>query len=295
MKKVSVQANAKINLFLNVLGRRDDQYHDIQTVLQNVSISDQLLFEKHAHGIVIESSSGELPKKSGNTVYQAVRCLQRTFPRRIEGLKVCIDKRIPLGSGLGGGSTDAAAAFVAVDRLWELGLSMEQMRAMATEVGMDVAFFLPGGCAVARGRGEQITAVVHDALFFVVVVYPGFAISTRKAYARYDTTVSGPAQVDAATLLAALRSGSIEELGGALFNTFEQVLASAYPELGKIKAQLVELGCAGALLSGSGSAVYGLVREREVGEAIVKRLRSQYQFVQLAEPVGRGCEVCIES
>lgn len=294
MKKVSIQANAKINLFLNVLGRRDDHYHDIETVLQNVSLSDQLLFEKHERGIVIESASGDLPSKRGNTVYKAVKCLQRAFPKRIEGLKVIIDKGIPLGSGMGGGSADAAAAFVAADRLWHLELSMEQMRAMASEVGMDVAFFLPGGCGVARGRGEQITPVAHSALFFLVVVFPGFAISTRTAYAQYDTAARDPVRRDVSAVLEGLRSGSVDKIGTALFNTFEQVLASVYPELGKIKVRLVELGCTGASLSGSGSAVYGLVRERQTGEAIMNCLRSQYAFVQLVEPVGRGCEVLKE-
>jgi 4-diphosphocytidyl-2-C-methyl-D-erythritol kinase len=293
MKKLSIQANAKINLFLNVLGQRVDHYHEIETVLQNVSLSDHLLFEKYAHGIVIESTSAELPKNHANTVYQTARCLQRAFPGRIDGLKVCIDKCIPLGSGMGGGSSDAAATFVAVNTLWELGLSLEQMRTMAREIGMDVPFFLPGGCAVARGRGEQITPVAHNAQFFIVVVFPGFAISTREAYSRYDAIKCTPAQVKTDGILAALRSGSVEDVGNALFNVFEEVLASTYPELAKIKAQLLEMGCAGALLSGSGSAVYGLVREREAGEEMMKRLQGKYQLAHLAEPLDRGCEVSI--
>ncbi len=265
------QAPAKLNLYLRVLGRRPDGYHELETVFERIDLSDTLTFEPAASEITLTCSTPALSCGEDNLVLQAARLLQEAAqtPR---GARIHLTKRIPIAAGLGGGSSDAAAALVALNQLWDLGLSLTALQPLAARLGSDVPFFLlESAFAVGRGRGERCEPASGRGTFAHVLVMPDVQLSTRDVYqgAHFDLTASTPSST---MVRHALRNGSPSELATGLWNDLEPEAIRRCPVISTSQSCLRDLGCLGVLVSGSGPSVFGLCHDLPHAHAIAARL-----------------------
>lgn len=279
-RSVKVSSNAKINLYLKVGGRRPDGYHDIETVYHSVSLADTVTVSLTDAGLSVTCDEPDVPCDSSNLALRAaasalgVSLAGGEVARHVPGLRIEIAKRIPVGAGLGGGSADAAAALVAVNALCGLGLDRQRLEAIASVLGADVTFMVRGGCAIGRGRGDQLEALKPVPGTPVVIVAPRVTISTPWAYdsLRIRLTTWG---TRLSMVASALESGDVAALCGLLENDFESLVFERYPEVKRIKDELIRTGACGALMSGSGSSVYGIFSEacdaKASGEALLRR------------------------
>jgi 4-diphosphocytidyl-2-C-methyl-D-erythritol kinase len=254
---VEVLAPAKLNLFLEVLGKRPDGYHEIESLMVAVDLNDTLTFTNEPSGeISLTCNEPTLPVGGDNLVVMAAERL-RASVGSLRGARIVLEKAIPAESGLAGGSSDAAATLVALDRLWDLQLPRERLLALGAEIGSDVAFFIHGPAAVCRGRGERVEPVLLKETYHFVLVRPPVGISTANVY-RKVVPPEEPRPIRP-TLLA-LSHGGMAELGRSLFNRLQPVAEAFSPELARVRDALASLGplLNGSLMSGSGSAYFGL-------------------------------------
>ncbi len=280
MRKLVLDCPAKLNLFLEVLGRRPDGYHDLATVMVPIDLADTIEVRK-APRFTLEVEGADLP--GINTVTRAWRAVRRR--RRIPGARVRLVKRIPAGSGLGGGSSDAAAAIEALDRLYGLGLDRA---AAGAEVGSDVNFFLQRGPALCMGRGEAVAPLAAAPRLHAVVVWPGFPLSTAGVYRRVREFLT-PNPRDVIDFLNRYALGDVGRLGRALFNRLEAAAFALRPEIGALRRRLRRLPFAGTRMTGSGSAVYGLCASRAEAERLARRIGEETRaFVVAASTLPPG-------
>lgn len=262
------KSHAKVNLYLLVGARRADGFHQVQTILQAISLCDELGFKSCEDGITLSTDLDypDMPPVQNNLIYHAYRALCR-HTAALHGAEVVLKKKIPVGGGLGGGSSNACTTILALDRLWNLGLSKSEMLSIASSLGADVPFFLHGGTAYAEGKGENITPLDDIRSMHMVLVKPPFSVSTVDAYRWFDEAVSS------------MKICNPEEFSSPpdpenlmYFNSFEQVLFPRFPVLRKIKELLLAEGCRGALLSGSGSTVFGITDTEEDASSIAEAI-----------------------
>ncbi len=269
---VEVLAPAKLNLFLEVLARRQDGYHEIESLMVAVNLYDTLTVTDHDSGaIVLECDDTSLPAGPQNLVVQAAERL-RSATGCTHGARIRLHKVIPAQAGLGGGSSDAAATLAALVRLWDLGMPATALDAVAGEVGSDVAFFLHAPAAICRGRGERVQAVaIRQPLHFVLVA-PTIGSSTAEVYRNVrppETTHSLQA------VCGALAGDGTAALGRSLFNRLQPVAEALQPELLRVRDALANLDppLEGSLMSGSGSAYFGLCRDTTAAEKAAEDLQ----------------------
>ncbi|HPB31634.1 MAG TPA: 4-(cytidine 5'-diphospho)-2-C-methyl-D-erythritol kinase [Candidatus Sumerlaeota bacterium] len=283
-----IQAMAKINLVLEVMRKRSDGYHDLDTVFQSISLCDDLFIDMTDDGIFhLSVSEPGIPAGPENLVWRAWEALKRRFPGRVGGARVHLVKRIPHGAGLGGGSADAAAALRGLHALYLSDLSPDLLHEPALEIGMDVPFCLRGGTALAAGRGEILTPLERRAEFQVLVVHPGFPISTREAYASLDMSAGERAQ-RSGPVVQALVSEKVDDLWPLLYNGFEGILQERYPAVKEIRSRLLEGGCRAAVMTGSGSAVCGFASADQDLRDLASSLKRTYPFAAITRPVHSG-------
>lgn len=268
---MKVKARAKINLSLDVLGKRGDGYHEILTVMQALELHDVLEVELLPGEIRVESSDPEVPPGPGNIVYRAAGLIRREYGCT-RGARIYIHKNIPVAAGLAGGSTDAAAALRALNELWELNIGEGEIFRLGEMLGSDVPFCLLGKAALAGGRGEVLTPLPPFSGLGVVLVKPPFGVSTARIYGLYDTCPPGPGP-DTGALIGALKKRDVPAVAGLMGNVLERVTSSLHPEIMDIKNALLAAGAAGALMSGSGPAVFGLCAGPEEALAVASRLK----------------------
>jgi len=283
--KLKLRAPAKINLFLEVKNRRSDGYHTIESVMQAITLFDEIMIEPRQAGLSLACSRADLPTDERNLALRAAVFLQRELGITA-GARITLKKVIPLGAGLGGGSSDAAAVLVGLLKLWKKRLPAERLGRLAARLGADVPFFLSGGTAIARGIGEKITplAGVKSARF--VLVYPGFGVSTPWVYQHLHFPLTRKQKIT--KIKTQLASGfPPREWGQYLYNRLEEVVFPAYPVIARIKEELRQLGCS-SLMSGSGAAVFGLLPSSGDGERIRARLKKQYRDVWLVTSTLQG-------
>jgi 4-diphosphocytidyl-2-C-methyl-D-erythritol kinase len=256
---ITARAFAKINLDLRIVGVQAGGYHELRTTFQSIALHDVLTFAPARGPFVVESADPGCPAQ-GNIVERAAGCLwqaagQTGFPA---GVRVRIDKRIPIAAGLGGGSADAAAALRALARLWGVRLTTTSMHEIAASLGADVPFFLQGGTARGRGRGDVLSRLADRPRRWVVVATPLFGVSTAEAYRWFDE----------ATLEGSHKRGVSRPFQGRrLFNDLQPPVVARHPEIGVLVEQLKRSGASQAAMSGSGSAVFGLFARRLDAEA----------------------------
>jgi 4-diphosphocytidyl-2-C-methyl-D-erythritol kinase len=269
---VEVLAPAKLNLFLEILGRRPDGYHELESLMVAVDLYDRLTFAEDSSGsITLTCDDPTLPTDGANLVVRAAERLRSDTGCR-RGARIELHKAIPVQAGLAGGSSDAAAALVALDRLWDLRLAPRQLDELAGEIGSDVAFFRHAPAAVCRGRGERVEPLAVPRAYHFVLVCPPVGVSTAEVY--HQLSLSDRTQ-PIAPALKAFAGGQPAELGKTLFNRLQPVAETLCPALKRVGAALADLGPSlvdGHLMSGSGSAYFGLCRDRDAANLAAQRL-----------------------
>ncbi|RMG67892.1 MAG: 4-(cytidine 5'-diphospho)-2-C-methyl-D-erythritol kinase [Nitrospirae bacterium] len=264
---LTLKSPAKINWCLRVLGKRPDGYHDIWSVMQKIDLFDTLHFRRTPGGISVytEPDIGVRPEE--NLVYRAAH-LFKNYTSCPFGVEVYLKKEIPAQAGLGGGSSNAATTLLALNRLWDSGLDKRALMGMAKELGSDVPFFLSESLAVVQGRGERITPLEGEQRKrWLLLVKPSFGVSTKEAYSGLDRYSTSGIDITGADVFL---KGSDEELCPYLINDLEKVAFRLYPELSRLKERLLEGGSLCALMSGSGSALFGLFPSRQDAEVAAK-------------------------
>jgi len=264
-----LRASAKVNLVLEVLGKRPDGYHELSTVMQAVDLFDRLTVEAAAT-ITLETSEPALPTDDRNLVVRAARLLQEAAGIKA-GARIVLDKRIPLAAGLGGGSSDAAATLLGLNKLWGLRWRRERLVELAVKLGMDVPFFLGRGRALGTSRGEVLSALPGVGGYALVLVNPGMVLSTQEVYGRVPP--GWRAESDGTKrMLDALKKRNVVRVAGALTNHLEHWVEPAMPVIGRMKAALFAAGALGAAMSGSGPTVFGLARSLDQARQIQRRV-----------------------
>ncbi len=286
MKCLTVQCAAKVNLYLNVVGRRDDGYHDIETLFQPVSLWDEVTLKPFPEGVVISGDDPVIPWNERNLCHRAATLLFCKTGYE-GGARIDVHKSIPSGAGLGGGSSDAAATLVGLNELLSFHLSQEELRAAALEVGSDVPFFVLGRPAIGRGRGELLEEVPGLSGGYIVVVKPNVTISTEWAYKNLNLLLTMGNRGDTLKqLLKGLREFPNSRLD--TYNSFESGVIEEFSEIGTILSDCKRQGAILCSLSGSGSACFAVFRERDRAEVVRNNFIVKGLFAKVTQPVNQA-------
>ncbi|MBR3175010.1 MAG: 4-(cytidine 5'-diphospho)-2-C-methyl-D-erythritol kinase [Oscillospiraceae bacterium] len=281
-------AYAKLNLSLDVTGRREDGYHDMLMVMQTISVSDRIDLElTEEPGIQAECNFRYVPTDGRNLAVRAAQVYLQAVAEnqhKTKGVSIRLEKHIPVGAGMAGGSADAAAVLRGMNRLFSSPLNRQELEALAGQVGSDVAFCIAGGTQLARGRGEQLEDLPPLPPCWIVVCKPGFSISTPELFRKLDE-VSLRRHPDTAGMLAALREEDLRGIGIRMYNVFEDVPDRRMRQTGEIKSVLLDHGALGAMMTGTGSAVFGIFSNTEAAERCAADLKKEHRFCRVAEPV----------
>lgn len=290
MDRMQLKALAKINLGLDVLRRRDDGYHEVRMVMQTVHIFDQLLLEKRREdGIFVLTNLYYLPENENNLAYKAAKLLREEF-HLTEGISIQLKKYIPVAAGMAGGSSDAAAVLFGMNRMYDLGLSMDELMERGVKIGADVPYCIMRGTALAEGIGEVLSPLPPMPPCTILVAKPGIGVSTRFVFENLKVNeLDFHPDIDG--MVDALRKGDLKVLAGHMDqgNVLETVTIPAYPVIQKLKDAMVSCGALAALMSGSGPTVFGIFESRQVAKrayGILKRGRLAKQLY-LTTPYNR--------
>lgn len=279
--KVRIKSPAKVNLFLEVLGKREDGYHNVETILETIALFDVIILKELKEEIEIRSNLPELPLGKENLAYQAAFLLKERLGIE-KGIQITIDKRIPLASGLGGGSSNAASVLLGLNKLWNLHLSYKGLFNIIRELGADIPFFLRGGRAIGRGRGDELQPLSQGQTLYFVLVSPDFEVSTEWAYKNLKGNLTKERR-SITIALSALKSGKIEKITNSLYNRLEEAVIPRHPLIARIEERLLELGACGALMSGSGPSVFGLAEDERIAKEIYRKIKKDFRKVFLLQ------------
>lgn len=278
------KAPAKINLALDVLFKRPDQYHEVEMVMTTVDLADRIeLTELKNDEIQIYSHNRYVPDDNRNLAYQAAALLKKRYGIH-QGVGIKIEKNIPVAAGLAGGSSDAAATLRGLNRLWKLGLSLDELAVIGSEIGSDVSFCVYGGTALATGRGEKIQHLSSPPKCWVVLAKPIMGVSTADVYKRLDIQKANHPDIPA--MLKAIRDKNYEAVCDNVGNVLESVTLSMYPEVSHIKNQMKKFGADAVLMSGSGPTVFGLVEHDSRMHRVYNGLRGFCEQVHSVRLLG---------
>jgi 4-diphosphocytidyl-2-C-methyl-D-erythritol kinase len=284
---IRLLAPAKVNLTLRVLGRRTDGYHDIESLVQKISIYDRItLSDRDEPGIHLTCSDPSLSTGPDNLAHLAAQLIMEGSPTQEKGISIHLDKTIPHGAGLGGGSSDAASVLMGLNTLWKLSRTREELAEFAQEIGSDVPLFLHPSPSLITGRGEKVepSPILINATY--VVVFPGFSVSTQWAYSNFRLTK----EPDKYTLSGLYRTGKEvlppDQWQNLLVNDLEEAVTTRHPEIGRCKEDLLRAGASASLMSGSGSTVFGLFEDRQTAEkAAAQLMEGGSRIAQIASPI----------
>jgi 4-diphosphocytidyl-2-C-methyl-D-erythritol kinase len=270
-----VRAPAKINYILEILDKRKDNFHNIVTVFQAVSLYDNI-YLKEAREVSFTTNAENLGNFEDNLIYKAVNILKKKTSLR-KGVEIHLEKNIPVGAGLGGGSSDAAAVLKGLSKLWNLKLSDLDLHKAALQIGSDVPFFLNAGMAVAKGRGEKISPINRHLRpqIPLIIIYPDFSISTSWAYEEWDKSGLKTEGKGIDSFMYALSTRNIRKLADSIHNDFEKIVMEKYPKIAETKEAMNSSGAIKSLLSGSGSAVFGIYPDEQTAEKAYRTLEKE--------------------
>ena len=279
MNEYRIKAYAKINLGLDVVRRLENGYHEVKMVMQTVGIYDVLEFQRTEGGIVITTDSGELPTDENNLIYKAAKLMMETY-HISEGVKIHLEKHIPIAAGMAGGSTDAAATLKGMNRLFDLGCTLKDLMELGVKIGADVPYCVMGGTALAEGIGEKLTPLAPAPDCYVLVAKPDINVSTKYVYEHLDAQeiVKHP---DIDGMVEAITEESLQGILDRMENVLETVTVSAYPVIQTIKDRMKELGAINSLMSGSGPTVFGIFVEKDMARRAYDKLEEE----QLAKQI----------
>lgn len=270
---ITRQAKAKINLTLDILGKRDDGYHEVEMVMQSIALADIVTIQDAAT-ITVETDIAELADDRTNLAYRAAELLRDTYAVD-RGAAIRIAKKIPLAAGLAGGSSDAAAVLLGLNELWQLNRPMEELLVLGAQLGSDVPFCMIGGTMVASGRGEILAEAPALPAYPLILVKPPIGVSTAAAYGGYraDKVAVHP-RADA--MIDAITAGETSRIFQAMGNVLETVTIPLHPEIDTIKQALLDAGAEQAMMSGSGPTVFAFARTAEEAERIANQMRNRF-------------------
>lgn len=290
--QLSLFSPIKVNLYLRIVRKRPDGYHDLETVMAPLDFGDTLTFATAERGITMSCDNPALPTDDTNLVVRAAKRLAERFAVK-RGAHIALTKRAPLAAGVGGGSSNAAFTLLGLNELWQLGATATQLGEIAASLGSDINFFMAGGAALCHGRGEQVKKILFRLKAFVLLVNPGFGISTKWAYESWAKTASrltAPAP-DVTLLLRALETNDLAGVCAALYNSLEAPSAGKFLVLELLKRAMRDAGAAGALMSGSGASVFGLFANAADAERAAARVRAEFGPSLWTRVCGFGCPV----
>ena len=277
----SLPSFAKINWTLRILGKREDGFHELCTVLQTISLHDTIEFSSAAGPVTLTCDEPGLAADESNLILRAARALNRNFPDR-GGAAIHLSKRIPYPGGLGGGSSNAAVALIGICRLWNVEPTLEELGAIAVELGSDVPYFLHGGTCLGTGRGESIESLPDHEEANLLVVTPAVDVSTASAF----STTGAPILTNGARdrILPVCRNGarSLDPHYSELVNDLESSVFKAHPEVKRVKGSLLELGAVNAAMSGSGASVFAIFDKTETRQTAMKALDKESTWRKFA-------------
>ena len=300
---ITLLANAKINLYLEIIGSRPDGFHELVMVMQSVGLADKITIKPlGTPNIVINCNHPQVPTDESNLAYKAVALVQQHFPSRTNsrgGVEITIDKKIPVGAGLAGGSANAASVLFGLDILWDLGLTRTGLQELGAKLGSDVPFCLAGGCAIATGRGEEVDVLRRSPkLFAVLAKYNSLSVSTPWAYKSYreqfghtyidlsnpqasaQTLEARKSRVRADKMIEAVAAKNAVKVGKHLYNDLEKVVLPAHDQVSKLKSVMTSLSAnhngLGTMMSGSGPTVFSLTDSLVKAGNIQRDVRSHF-------------------
>ncbi|TCS78672.1 4-(cytidine 5'-diphospho)-2-C-methyl-D-erythritol kinase [Pectinatus cerevisiiphilus] len=282
---ITIMANGKINLTLDVLGKRDDGYHEVEMVMQSINLSDKLTIEKiDICDIILDCVVKGVLNKKDNLIYKAADLFLRTY--NIDcGVKISLEKNIPVAAGLAGGSTDAAAVLCGMNDLFGCGLSVETLCTLAAKLGSDVPFCVRGGTMLAKGRGEKLAPVASlPAGCAFVLIKPQLGVSTAWVYKNYQAQ-RVKKHPNNRLMLRELEDKNLNGVCGSLGNVLESVTIGAYPQLAAYKEKLCRYGAKAALMSGSGPSIFAVCENIQVARKVADRMRNDYAELEVYEAV----------
>ena len=283
------KAPAKINLALDVLYKRDDGFHEVEMVMTNVDLADRIeLVETKGDRIKINSHNRYVPDDSRNLAYQAAELIKKRFNIRT-GIEITIDKNIPVAAGLAGGSSDAAATLRGLNRIWNLGLSMDELAVLGAEIGSDVSFCVHGGTAIARGRGEKIEHLPAPPNCWVVLAKPTIGVSTADVYR--NLSFKELAHPNIKSMVDSIYNQDYQSMCKNIGNVLESVTLNMYPEVKMIKEQMSRFGADAVLMSGSGPTVFGLVEHDSRMQRVYNGLMGFCEQVYAVRLLGNRLDV----
>lgn len=291
MRPYSLMAPAKINLYLEILGDRPDGYHELAMVMQSIALADQVTLRANGTArIQVFCDHPDVPADRTNLAYRAAILMADTYAdayRQFGGVDIRIDKRIPVGAGLAGGSTNAAAVLVGLDLMWGIGATQMELQALGTQLGADVPFCVAGGTAIATGRGEVLSPLpTVERLSVVLAKYQSLSVSTAWAYNTYrqrfeetyeragDRLSERRHAMQSGALVSAINQGEAAQIGKCLYNDFEKLVLADYPRVAALKAAMLECEPLGCLMSGSGPTVFALTESQEQAERLAADVRT---------------------
>jgi len=275
MLRLQIKAYAKVNLTLDVLYKRPDGFHEIETIMQSINWYDVLELSRTDGEVTFFTESTEVPSDQRNLAWRAAVLLKEEAGC-CYGAYINLKKFIPVAAGLAGGSADAAAVLIGLNRIWKLGFSRHRLAFIGKNIGSDVPFCVFGGTALARGRGERITPLKVVPRLSLVLVKPAFGLSTAEVYRKFSGTGPGGkrdnVRVDTKGMIRAIESGDSLSVARLLANTLEKTAIQIRPEIALIKKSLLRAGALGAVMSGSGPTVFGIFENHEQAKMAVKKL-----------------------
>ena len=271
MNKIYMKARAKINLTLEVLDKREDNYHNLKSVFQKVNLYDELyIYKTNSNNFELETNIDELNNKE-NIIYKAYVKLKEKF-NQITGVRVVLNKRIPMQAGMAGGSTDCASFLLGMNKLFKLNLTKNELVSLGKSLGADVVPCLYNKAILAEGIGDIITKINTNFKFYIVIIKPELSCNTGEMFRKLDSRQRILKIDNSNNIIKALENNNIELLSSNLYNTFEEVV-----EAESIKAELIKNKALSALLTGSGSCVFGIFRNKEEAKSAYKNLKNKYK------------------
>lgn len=272
---ISLKALAKINLGLDVVRRREDGYHEVRMIMQTIQLYDRLDIKRTQEpGIQIQTNLSFLPVNENNLIYKAAKLLMDEFSIT-DGVSVKLDKRIPVAAGMAGGSTDAAAMLIGVNRLFSLGLTKRQLMERGVQIGADVPYCIMRGTALAEGIGEALSPLPPMVKCPVLIAKPSISVSTKFVYQnlKLDDTTIHP---DIDRLIDDIKAKNLHDIAAHMGNVLETVTIPNYPVIDEIKKHMLSNGAVGAMMSGSGPTVFGLFDDEDTAKKAYKAMRSSH-------------------
>ena len=275
MESIRLKARAKINLGLDVIGRRENGYHDVRMVMQTVGLYDRIIMTRiPEEEIRIKTNIGFLPVNENNLVYKAIMLMKNKY-KLDGGIEVDLNKFIPVAAGMAGGSSDAACALFGMNRLFELNVPMKELMKLGVEIGADVPYCLMRGTALAEGIGEKLTRLPDMPFCHILIAKPPVNVSTKLVYEKLDNTdVKLHPDIDG--IIEAIKLKDVALVASRMGNVLESVTVPLYPVIDSIKKDMIEHGAMNAMMSGSGPTVFGLFDDEDTAKKAYKAMRSSH-------------------